>query len=144
MVGEETLSVNNLANFVALPVRGSWASQARGGGREPPGEPRSLRFVLFVFVYFTENKRTLDSPQTFGGTLWLSAPSRSIWRAARWLGLRSVGHNLIRTSHPRRAPPSLSALHHRPFEEHLAAQAPCVLAPARGGTTAAVPVGAGD
>lgn len=63
-----------------------------------------------------KNERCFHSPNTSGGSLSLSVLSRSIWRAIRWLCLHSVGHNLVRSSHPRRAPPSLSALHHRPFE----------------------------
>lgn len=51
MVGEETLSVNNLANFVALPVRGSWASQARGGDESLPASlARFASCYLFSFI----------------------------------------------------------------------------------------------
>lgn len=95
----ESCTVNSWANSVALAVRGSGAVSAR-----------------HEQLIFTTNKTTFYSPYNFRGSQWPSGPSRSIWRAIRWLCLRSLGHNLIRISHPRRAPPSLPALHHRPFE----------------------------
>lgn len=104
-------SVHSLA--LALAVRGSLGSLA-----ESSGVPLTRNYTLLIEKF--------HSPRSFGNFLQPSAPSRSIWRAARWLFRRFVGHNLNRTSHPRREPPSLPALHHRPSEAGaFTARAPC-------------------
>lgn len=77
---------------------------------------------------------SFNLPYSFGSFLALVWLSPSVLRSILWFCPHSVGYNSVRTSHPRREPPSLPAFHHSPSDDWAYTEQLCFAGTVEGGT----------